>query len=422
MKFIKYSLLILLSTFCVALLSAELFFQPQVQRFVTNVQKYTTININKNWGWRKNVLISIDAISELYPKHDLWNENYIARTKEELFSLRDKSKLVPNKLPKNSEELIDSIKNAQPGDVIELYPHEYEIPRSLVLQNNGSLVSPITLQGSPHGKTTLKSARQVGMKITGANWVVRDLIFEGICIEDSDCEHAIQIIGDADNTVILQNEFKNFNSSIKSNGMQSGAEKVRMYPDNVIIKLNSFVNEWSRDTSNSVTSIDVVGGNNWVVIQNFIADFEKKRGNTTSFGAFLKGGGNKGMIEQNFVACSWRIPYATNKHVRVALSFGGGSTEAAYCQSKDCEFEHKDGQLSENLIVNCPTDVGVYINKSININIERNTVLHSLGIDLDRQSKNIVVTNNKLHGNIRWRNESTGNAFDNVILRRAAQF
>ena len=225
-----------------------------------------------------------------------------------------------------------------------------------------------------------------------------DLVFIGKCAQDSVCEHALHIVGKASHTLILNNRFENFNAHIKANGIEFSSKRV--FPNNVSIIGNSFINQWARNTDTPVTPLDIVGGDNWLVRDNFISDFSKLGGNQVAYGAFLKGGGNSGIFTHNFVACEWKVKHKTKSDVRVALSFGGGGTARSLCSNNNCIHEHTGGEMSGNTILNCPNSVGVYLNKSNDILIADNVILKTLGIKINEYSSSIKIKNNTIYGDV----------------------
>lgn len=383
-------------------------FESESQRLLANVNKYTTLNIPKNTGWRKNTLQMIESVVEDKSHLTMLSDRHIEIFHQAIVESRVKPERLPNVIVMNFDELKKALSKAKAGDVIEFPPEVISINRKLTLNASGSLDAPITIQGSRHGNTTLEITSMVGLQISGANVIIDNITFSGKCKDDSHCEHALQLKGNADNVEIRNSDFLNFNAAIKSSGIDDKKTQQREHPDYVNIHQNTFVNDWSRDTKQAVTPIDVVGGDFWTIERNFFADFEKKRGNKISYGAFLKGGGNFGQFVDNVVACEWKVPYSSKTHVRIGLSFGGGGTSAQFCPDKVCSAEHQKGVMDHNLIVNCPTDVGIYINNGHDILLSQNVVFGTLGIDVNRGSAGVDIINNKVEGLIRWRNESVG--------------
>jgi hypothetical protein len=262
--------------------------------------------------------------------------------------------------------------------------------------NAGSAELPIALVSNSFGDVRLEFDSLEGLYINKPNWIINGIIFKGVCKYQSNCEHAIHIVGNADNLFLSNNRFVDFNAHIKSNGRNGS------FPDNVVIINNDFYNLSSRNVKAPVTPIDVVGGNNWLIKDNYIADFAKGNGKKISYayGAFLKGAGAGGKILNNIVNCSWKLPYSSSLDVRIGLSLGGGGTNARACQTGKCEYEHIDGLIQGNIVLNCENDVGIYLNKASNTQVTENLLLNTLGIDVRFSSSSASVSNNTMQGRI----------------------
>jgi len=188
--------------------------------------------------------------------------------------------------------------------------------------------------------------------------------------------------------------------TIKGNGQGNPF----VFPDDVVIEGNELYNSTLRITGNPVTPIDVVGGRRWVIRGNFIHDHGKGGGDGISYAAFLKGNSRSGLFERNLVICE-------RDHtggIRLGLSFGGGGTAPeSICEGGTCTPEHQDGVMRNNLIVNCPQDVGIYLNKAARTGIYNNTLYNTTGIDVRFTASTADLRNNLLSGAIRNRDGGT---------------
>lgn len=388
----------------IAIIVSGSVWHSELYQFKTNIQKYTALNITQNTGIKKNLLIMIEGVSDYLPSYPIINEQQITTVFEQSFG-KVQNAVGNKKLVTNVIELENTIKKARSGDVIVLADGEYRLENKALRLgtvnyfDNSSL--PVVITSQNFKKAHILVDTSVGIEIVDRNWIVSNLVFKGICDRDFNCEHAIHIAGDADNIQVLGNDFVNFNSAIKSNGLMTKGGSNRAFPDNVIISGNRFYNEWTRDARRPITPIDVVGGENWVVIDNFIADFSKLRKGKMgyAYGAYLKGNSENGLFESNFVACMWKVPHYSALDLRIGLSFGGGGTGDKFCSGGVCNQEHKAGVMTKNTIVNCSQGPSVYINKSEHIDIQNNTFIGSTGIELFN-SKNIMINSNILNGKI----------------------
>jgi MYXO-CTERM domain-containing protein len=153
-----------------------------------------------------------------------------------------------------------------------------------------------------------------------------------------------------------------------------------------------------------VTPIDVVGGRRWVIRANHIHDHAKGQGDNVSYAAFLKGNSRDGLFERNLVECE----KLHAGQVRLGLSFGGGgSGPDPICEDGDCSVEHQGGVMRNNIIANCPADVGIYVNEGVHVQILHNTLIHTAGIDVRFAVSSATLSYNLLDGQIRGRDGAT---------------
>lgn len=310
-----------------------------------------------------------------------------------------------------NDKFQDYLKDAKPGDTFSIYPGTYRLTRSLKIEANGTKEAPITLRPANGGKVIIQAdIRGAAIKLSGANWIIEGLEFNGICNNQAHCDHALHIVSTADNTIIRNNRLIDFNSAIKGNGEIINGRQY--FPDRVLIENNTIYNNNGRHVSNPVTPIDVVGGRYWVVRGNFIADFYKAGGNKISYAGFLKGNSDNGLFEGNTVICEWRHYGGT----RLGLSLGGGgTTQPNYCQGKSCKIEHYKGTIRGNLIMNCPKDVGIYLNNAANTKVENNTIINTAGVDVRFTGSFATFANNVIQGRIKDRDGGRHRDLGNLV-------
>ncbi len=301
------------------------------------------------------------------------------------------------------------LSTARAGDVFTVFPGKYLITTAAKLNANGTISKPIILRPSKPGTVKIFVNGTTGFNIGGKYWIVEGFDIQGICKEDRDCEHAFHISGDADNTIIRNNTLIDFNAAIKGNG--GGTAANRKFPDRVLIENNSIYNKTIRNTRRSVTPIDVVGGKYWRIRNNFIADFAKSNGNKVSYGAFLKGNSASGLFDRNLIICEWRHKGG----IRLGLSFGGGGTGEQYCEGGSCPTEHSRGVIRSNIILNCPADVGIYLNKSANTKLINNTILNTAGVDVRFSTSSANFAGNIIEGRIKNRDGGTHHSYGDLI-------
>jgi hypothetical protein len=304
------------------------------------------------------------------------------------------------------DELRRAVASAEPGDDIVVEAGRYVLSTPLDLSQSGTSEAPIQLRGAAAGEVWLYVDQPEGVRLSGAYWTLSDLAFNGQCDTDSACEHALHLYGDADHTAIQNSIFANFNAHIKSNGMNGD------FPDAVLIEGSTFYNDAPRDTSNPVTPLDIVGGSSWVVRGNHIYDFAKAGGNQVSYAAFFKGNSKDGLFENNLIECEAKH----TGYVRLGLSLGGGGTSPdSVCEESDCSTEHTGGQLINNIIVNCPADVGIYLNKAKDTQVLHNLLYQTAGIDARFSNTTALVDGNVMDGKLRERDGATTTTGINLI-------
>lgn len=290
------------------------------------------------------------------------------------------------------EQLRAAIAEARPGTVIEIQPGTYELPDANIrITRPGRRDRPIVLRAPALGTVTLKSARQEALHVLAPYWTFENLVIEGVCADDSDCEHAFHVVGDAVGTVIQDNWIADFNAAIKVNGLAG------RYPDGGVIRRNALVNTRPRNTDRPVALLDFVSASRWRVQQNLIADFAKTGGDRTSYGAFFKGAGEDTLFERNLVRCEWRH----GGDLRIGFSFGADGTARKHCRDGNCEAEHRGGAVRNNVVMNCPNHAGIYLSRSAGGVIHNNALIATQGILVRAPAGPAAIVNNIVDGTIR---------------------
>jgi len=304
-------------------------------------------------------------------------------------------------------QLIAAIDGATPGDVITLAAGTYDISQNLNCDVPGTANAPIVVRSALPLGALIRFDAVEGFKVSARHWVFEDLDIQGVCADHSDCEHAFHVFGDADFWALRRSRVRDFNAQIKSNR----DPLAMVFPDDVVIEGNEFADTAPRQTGNPVTKIDVVGGRRWIVRANFIHDFEKVESDHVSYAAFLKGNSRDGLFERNLVICE----RDHSGGVRLGLSLGGGgSSPGSICEDGVCTPEHQHGTLRNNVIVNCPADVGIYLNEAQDTRIYDNTLIATTGIDVRFTASTADIRNNLVSGQIRNRDGGTSTQSANL--------
>lgn len=291
----------------------------------------------------------------------------------------------------DASELSNALDRASAGDTVILMPGTYRLGR-FESRRGGTEKAPITVKAIAPGRAIIETDRVETFSIYHPYWIFEKLVIKGT---DS-THHAFHLSDDADHVIIRNNKLVNFHSHIKSNGRNGH------FPDRVLIEGNQISNDGVRETSEPTSPIDVVGGSDWVVRNNFVADFSRTAAGAVSYGIFLKGNSRKGLIEQNLVICSWQHQGG----YRIGLSLGGGGTGLTACEKQDCRYEHRFGTIQNNIVLNC-SDAGIFLKKAANSHIYHNTLINTLGIDAQLPSTSAVIENNYVGGVIQARKDAS---------------
>ncbi|MCM2681501.1 hypothetical protein [Echinimonas agarilytica] len=257
------------------------------------------------------------------------------------------------------------------------------------------------------GDAVIRLLSEEGIYISSPHINFSGFRIEGVCKSDY-CDHIFHVVGKAKHTVLHNNVLVNANAAIKVNGLG------KQYPDQGIISENIIFNTTVRRSKRSVTPIDIVAANEWDISNNTIFDFHKVGSNGTSYGLFVKGGGQGSNISGNLVVCDAKNK---SKGVQIGLSIGGGGTGKEYRRQGSRGYEYKDTVMNHNLVLNCTTDVGIYINKGQDITLANNIVLSSSGIDVRYAVSSALFRNNIITGRILSRDGGHFDASANLIRK-----
>ena len=290
------------------------------------------------------------------------------------------------------DALEDAVGQAVAGDTIRISSGTYVLEDTIRLSTMASADEPIRVEGD--GTVRIEVDDLIGFRVSGAHWHLDRLEMVGTCASDHDCEHAVHVVGEARGFKLTRSVLRNFNAQIKVNG-EGG-----VFPDDGVILGNELYNDAARLTDRPVVAIDVVGASGWVVEANHIHDLEKNGGNGVSYAAFFKGNGSGGRFERNLVVCE----DLHSGGIRLGLSLGGGGTSPdSVCRDGDCTVEHTDGLIVNNIIANCPADVGIYLHSAAASVVGFNTLYETTGIDARFPETTGTIVGNVIDGAVRER-------------------
>ncbi|MBV5311225.1 hypothetical protein, partial [Chromatium okenii] len=311
-------------------------------------------------------------------------------------------------------ELTTALAQAQAGEQILMLPGVYRVNgHNLQLGHDGRADAPIVLRADQPATVHLEFNLLEGFLVNRAYWVFENLEIRGVCADHSDCEHAFHIVGNANSTVVRNNRIIDFNAPFKINGTPNANGMTT--PDNGLIERNTIFNTTPRQTGNPVTFIDLVTADGWAVRSNIIADFAKAGGDHISYGAFMKATSRNGLFERNLVICY--LNQVPTGGLRIALSFGGGGSGGGFCRDQTCETEHVGGVMRNNVIVHCPDDVGIYLNRSADTLLDGNLLIGTRGIDVRFPTSTARLVNNIFDGAVHERDGGRTTLDNNLISK-----
>jgi len=313
----------------------------------------------------------------------------------------------------SADSLVSAVHHAAAGQIIEIAPGSYRIHHAIGTDSAGTQLNPITVRAAQPGQVILEVDSEVAFRVSQPYWVFENMTVRGVCQEHRYCEHAFHVFGAAQQTVIRNNRLEDFNAHIKINGAGNA------WPDNGLIQYNTLTNSTRRETALPVTPIDLVGANQWHVVDNLISNFVKGDGNLVSYGVFMKGASSGGRIERNLIICTPKD--ISQPGVRVGISFGGGGTGKPYCRDQACTAEHTAGLAANNIVAHC-NDFGVDVHDANGILIAHNTLINTAGIDVRGAQAHARLYANLLDGRLRQRDGGQIRSQFNSITELSAVF
>jgi|KBSMisStandDraft_5_1062788.scaffolds.fasta_scaffold09458_2 parallel beta-helix repeat protein len=305
------------------------------------------------------------------------------------------------------EQILEAVADARPGDVITLEPGSYAFGSAIEARQPGKPDAAIIVRAARPGTVVIEVLGVEGFLVSAPYWTFENLVVQGACEVDSQCEHAFHIVGAATHFIARNNKLVDFNAHFKVNGEH------RRFPDHGLIENNTIRNTSPRQTEGPVTPIDIVAASHWTVRGNLISDFVKARADRISYGAFAKGGGSGNRFERNVVLCEDALRGQPGWRVGISLGGGGSVGGGDSCRDRTCVLEQSEGTIEANLVASCSDD-GIYINRSAMSRLVHNTLVDTGGIVVRFPQSSAEVQGNLVDGTIRMRDEGSIHARDNL--------
>jgi MYXO-CTERM domain-containing protein len=319
-------------------------------------------------------------------------------------------------------ELEAAIAAAAAGDEIVLADGTYA-STGITCSASGTASAPIFVHAATPLGAKINFDALEGFHVTSPYWRFEGLDIHGVCADDSNCEHAFHVTGNAAGFVMRKNRVVDFNAQLKVNADTVGAGGSYVMPNGGLVEGNEVFDTHPRATSNPVTKLNIDTVDDWIVRANYVHDGHKNGGDFVSYQSFIKGGGKNGLYERNLVICT---KDDTTGGTRIGLSFGGGGTAPQFCApafdaSVPCSIEMTGGTMRNNIIVDC-SDVGIYLNEAKDSHILYNTMIATSGVDFRFASTSGEADGNILDSNIRTRDGGAMTLLNNLTGLTTADF
>lgn len=335
----------------------------------------------------------------------------------------------------SSSAILSAIANAQPGQVITIAPGTYSFPSNISVSRSGTVTNKIFLRAAQRGTVTLNTTSLEGFAVRGSNWVFENLKVQGTCSATStNCEHAVHIVGNADDVIFRYNEFINYSSHFKLNATVDSAG-VQYFPDRLWIIKNKLYNTVQNQANVPHNPLNIDGGDNHIIRGNIIADFSAGLSTKAASGIYPKSGTRYATVEQNLIICK---RYISNTRTVRGIYMGDGTMSSAWPRARPANIygESVQNTFRNNITLNCTGDgssAGIFVGDDSGSKIYHNTSVNSKSMFIgakmyttttNRQILTTLIRRNVLNNGITfWGDASTRpiSFSDNLSLNSTAQ-
>lgn len=313
------------------------------------------------------------------------------------------------------EDLYKALKRAnEKGDfVIYLLPGTYKIDKTLNINNENIII--MSSSGNPYDTIIQGSGMQSGI---GNLIRVNKSYFkmDGITLTDASF-HTVQVAGELDvdgvrfMNMIFQDSYQQLfkvSFGYNKNNASSDAGKI----------LNSIFQYTRGVAPNWYTGgIDILGGKDWLIEGNIFRDIASPAERISQYGVhFWKNAKNNLVIGNMFI---------NNDR---GVGFGMGNTSF----DDRIYMDNSGGKIKKNLIIHTDNedpfaDTGIALEQSPNTVVAENIIYltHTYPRSIEyrfKETKGVLIRNNKTNKNISSRNGGQANLEDNVQLYQESEY
>ncbi len=257
-------------------------------------------------------------------------------------------------------DLLTACRTARPGDEILLAPGIYRIigrtriaienrPGPVTVRGETSSPADVIVEGAGQDDPSVQMAFDLddSPRWTFENLTVRNTYYHGFKFNSGSTDCVLR-------NVVMRDHGE---SGVKGTSNPTlGRYRDRLLVDHCDIGFSTD----RGGTRSVVEGIDGVGVKGWIVRNCRFLNV--RHPGSVAYAVFTKGNSIDTLIDSNrFENCD------------IGASFGGGGTGPKFFRDNDRTYEHRRGEIRNNVFVRC-RDAGVYINKGTDCRVDNNTL------------------------------------------------
>lgn len=310
-------------------------------------------------------------------------------------------------------ELERAVASVRPGDTILLANGSYALRRMIDIRT-----ADVTLRGKSgdrtrvvlHGAGMTGDSVGVAISVSAPGVTIADLTIRDVGF------HAIQVRGEQG-----ASRFTLHNARLQDTGQQllkGSVSQQSMYADDGLVACSEFA--YTKNAPSDYTNgVDLLATRGWVIRDN---RFDRIRGPES--GGWQAGptilvwaAAEGTLVERNLIVDSFR-----------GIALGLTEDPSRYARNGERSYDHKDGRIRNNVIVNLNpwSDTGIEANASRGVRIDHNTVFVEgktpWAIDVRFSTSDALVRNNLTNRRVFQRAGASVTLDGNVMSARAAWF